>query len=109
MQGYFNTYHLGTDEYGGDYMFRKEGKKANHTAYDDRLRQWDWEKNNQLCQKHFGNTGQWWDNRSSGSIEAFLRDYYDDQELELVAIIRYKRNDGYYSWRFDFNSEKIGQ
>jgi hypothetical protein len=79
------------------------GRKANDTVYSDRLFQWDHKKHDELCMKHFGNSGQYWDKREPENIEAFLRDYMNDQTLILckTTIYEYMARD-YLIWRFDY-------
>lgn len=82
------------------------GVEPTSTVYTDRLTQWDFAKHDRLCQKHFGNRGQYWDGRSPKLTEAFLRDWYDDPELILTAIIEYCNvATGYPCWRLDFKCE----
>ncbi len=81
-----------------------ENKEANGTIYSDRLLQWDYEKHNELCEKHFGNKGQYWDARHPEKIEAFLRDWVDDQNLKLIFVMEYCNvSSGYPCWRFDYH------
>lgn len=80
---------------------------ANATVYTDRLLHENWDKHDRLCQKHFGNEGQLWGQRDEKTIEAWLRDWFDDPELRLVFIMEYcNHSSGYPLWRFDFNSTK---
>lgn len=83
-------------------------KEANGCVYSDRLFQWDHEKHDRLCQKHFGNRGQYWDNRDIEKIEAFLRDYNDDPKLKLIYIMQCcNQSSGYPCWAFCYkNGEK---
>lgn len=86
------------------YIF-DNGQKASDTVYSDRLFQWDSEKYNRLCAKHFGNTGQLWNNRDPKKIELFLRDYCDNQSLILCRIEEHKNmSTGYPLWRFDYKN-----
>lgn len=79
------------------------GKEANGTVYSDRLLQWDHEKHDSLCKKHFNNTGQYWTNREPRLIEAFLRDYLADQDIILCKVEELKNmSTGYPVWRFDY-------
>jgi hypothetical protein len=72
------------------------------TIYTDRLLQWDWNKHNRLCRKHFGNEGQLWDNRDPKKIEAFLSDW-TEKKVTLIANIQYvNMASGYPVWRLDF-------
>ena len=79
------------------------GQKATNTVYSDRLHQWDYKKYNELCKKHFGNEGQYWGGRNPKLIEAFLRDYMNDQSVVLCRIEEHEnRATGYPLWRFDY-------
>lgn len=80
------------------------GQKPTSTVYSDRLHQWDYKKHNELCKKHFGNEGQYWGNREPELIEAFLRDYLNDQSVLLCRIEEHEnRATGYLLWRFDYS------
>ena len=82
----------------------RAGGEANGTIYTDRLLQWDFAKHDELCDKHFGNAGQYWDNREPEKIEAFLRDWCDDQKLTLVQVTEYCNvANGFPTWRLDFH------
>ena len=91
--------------YDGFVLWRGgKNEDANNTVYTDRLYQWDYKKYNELCLKHFGNEGQYWDNRNHKLIELFLQDYLDNDKLKLVFIMEYCNvSSGYPVWRFDFN------
>jgi hypothetical protein len=79
------------------------GQEATDTIYSDRLYMWDSQKHDQLCEKHFGNKGQYWSNRKPESVEAFLRDYLGEDGLILCRIEQQKNvSTGYPVWRFDF-------
>jgi hypothetical protein len=74
-----------------------------HTVYSDRLVQWDYDKHGDLCLKHFGNKGQYWDSREPSKIEAFLRDYLDEENLVLIKITQHcNQSNGYPCWQFDY-------
>lgn len=88
------------DVYGGVILYDNHNN-ATDTVYDDRLRQWDYKKNDELSLKHFGNTSHYWQGRSSSKVEAFLCDYLG-KKVKLCRIIKYKTNSGYDSIRFDF-------
>ena len=84
-------------------------KKANNTIYTDRLLQWDYEKHNELCEKHFGNRGERWDKRSPSDIEDFLIDYLGKNVI-LVANIQYVHlGSGFPLWRLDFYEAPEGE
>lgn len=83
-------------------VWQGEGKATN-SVYTDRLFQWDWDKHNTLCMKHFGNKGQYWGNRDPEKIESFLRDYMDKPKLKLVKNVEYCNvATGYPCWRLDY-------
>lgn len=88
-------------------FFNEDAKQeAADTIYTDRLLQWDWEKHNKLCRKHFGNEGQMWGNRDHKKIEAFLCDW-TGKRIVLVANIQYVNvSNGYPHWRLDFYEVK---
>lgn len=80
----------------------KATQGATGTIYTDRLLQWDYEKHNLLCKKHFGNEGQYWHDREAKKIEAFLCDW-TGKKIVLVANIQYvNMSSGYPQWRFDY-------
>lgn len=77
-------------------------KEPDGTVYTDRLYQRDHEKHDRLCEKHFGDTGQIWRDRSAEDIEAFLCDWFD-KEVEVVKIEEKKHQArGFYLWRIDY-------
>lgn len=81
--------------------------EANNTVYTDRLYQWDHVKHDTLCQKHFGNRGQYWGSRTPTQIEAFLRDYLGHPTLALCRITEHcHQATGYPLWRFDYYLEE---
>lgn len=94
--------------YDGFVTFRAgPNLEANGTVYSDRLWQWDYTKTDELCYKHFGTKGQYFNRRSPAHIEAFLRDWIGDPELKLVLIMEYcNQSSGYPVWRFDYKSSK---
>lgn len=76
------------------------------TVYTDRLLQFDYEKTNRLMQKHFGNTGHYWNDRAPEKIEAFLRDWNEAPDLKLIAVIEYcNQATGYPVWRLDYTGD----
>ncbi len=79
--------------------------EANSTIYSDRLFQWNAAKHDELCMKHFGNTGQYWNLREPEKIESFLRDWTENQNLKLIFVMEYcNQATGYPCWRFDYAS-----
>jgi hypothetical protein len=82
-------------------------EKQNAGFYTDRAFTWDHEKYNDLCQKHFGDHGQYWNNRAPSLIQLFVRDYNDDQSLILTKVIEYCNvSNGYPVWYLGYYSEK---
>lgn len=90
-------------------QFIKSGSViANGTIYTDRLYQWDFSRANELQDKHFGSRSQYWDRFQPKDIEAFLRDWCNDPELELIKIVEYCNvSTGYPTWRLDYNTKTI--
>jgi len=81
---------------------------ATGSVYTDRLLQWDWDKHNDLCLKHFGDKGQYWDNRDPKKIEAFLRDWTNDPKLHLIQVREYCNvSNGYPTWLLVYKGEKM--
>lgn len=81
-------------------IWQAEGD-ANGGCYSDRLLEWDWDKHNELCRKHFGDDGQRWDNREPEKIEAFLRDFHGIPDLKLIRIMQgANQSSGYPYWYF---------
>ena len=88
------------------YVQYKAADTYQHAVYSDRLWQWDNKKYDELCKKHFGNQGQYWSSRGVEQIQAFLRDYNDNQELVLVGIMEgCNASDGFPYWVFMFNDK----
>ncbi len=74
-------------------------------AYDDRMRQWDWDKFAQSCQDVWGNTGQLFNSRTPSKIEEFLRLYNDNPKLILTRIVEgCNSSNGYSYWYFSWNN-----
>jgi len=75
-------------------------------VYSDRMSQWNYAKYRELMEKHFagiGNDrgGDYFGSRGASRIEAFLRDYFDKQDLELVRIEEHcNQATGYPVWAF---------
>lgn len=81
------------------------GTKANNTVYSDRLLQWNYNKHNELCRKHFGDVAQLWDSkeRTPEKIQDFLREYLDKPDLVLCVVTEYcNQSTGFPYWRFDY-------
>jgi len=63
-------------------------KKNSQAVYSDRLYQWDYKKYNELCEKHWGNKGQYFDRRSPDTIEKFLSDYMG-KKVSLTMVVEW--------------------
>ncbi len=73
------------------------------TVYSDRLWEWDYKLTDKLCIKHFGNRGQYFDERSPESIEQFLRERLKNSTLKLERIIEWcNPSNGYPNWSFEY-------
>jgi hypothetical protein len=114
----YSAFGQGVDEYGNPVertkqqypysyspfvTWRKPGLKGRgeHGVYSDRLLQWDFDKHDSLCQKHFGDKAQMWYSRAPAAIEAFLRDYFNKPELELQLVMEgCNVGNGYPVWVF---------
>jgi hypothetical protein len=79
------------------------GQTPTGTIYSDRLFQWDSKKHDCLCKKHFGNESQYWSGREPKTIELFLRDYTNNQNLILCSIEELENHaTGFPLWRFEY-------
>lgn len=90
--------------YDGFVTYRNgQNKDASGTIYSDRLLQWDYERTRLLMKKHFGNTGDYYDNRSPEQIESFLKEWTGEKNLKLILVMQYcNKSSGYPLWRFDY-------
>jgi len=93
------------NEYGGVTVW-DNGNKPSGGVNSDRLRQWDNDKYDFLSKKHFGDSGQNWDNRSPAKIESFLQDYNANPGIRLCNIIRYTHTLGYPYWYLGYDYDK---
>lgn len=75
----------------------KHDGKAN-SAYSDRLWQWDHKKHDELCQKHWGNRGQYWHERTPNEISAFLSDYFGKKCVVTKIMLYENVSSGYPVW-----------
>lgn len=81
------------------YYLNGDIKDATATLYSDRLYQWDSEKYNELCKKHFGDKGQIWSGRSVETTEKFLAEYLDKESVKVIAMIEgCNVSNGYPYW-----------
>jgi hypothetical protein len=89
--------------YDGFVIWSIDDEEPNDTIYTDRLTMWDHAKHDRLCEKHFGNDHQYWDKRAPKKIEAFLKDWIEDPNLQLIRVIQYcNQSSGYPTWRLDY-------
>ena len=91
------------------YVVQKRGdiEEITNSIYSDRLLQQSYQKYNSKSQKHFGNTGQKFDDRSFEKIEAFLRDYFNDDNIQLILIEKgCNVSSGYPIWLFSWKTVK---
>lgn len=75
------------------------------SVYSDRMMQWDWDKFHDSCQEVFGDKGQLFNvpDRSPELIEKFLQLYFDEPELQLIAVEEgCNVSNGYPYWVFHF-------
>ena len=83
------------------------GMKSTGSVWSDRMLQWDYNKHNELCQKHFGDKGQIWEGRSPDQIELFLRDYLEKPNLILCRVIEEVNSaNGHPVWCFTYTEGK---
>ncbi len=84
------------------YFNEKAEQEPTGFSYTDRLKQQDWDKYQNLCQKHFGNKSDYWNDRPADKIEAFLCDYFG-KKVVLVSNIQFCNvSNGYPLWGFHF-------
>jgi hypothetical protein len=82
-----------------------ENSEITDSVYSDRLFQWNPEKYNRLCQKHFGNQAQTFSGRKPEDIERFLSEYLGIN-LKLIVILQgCNQSSGYPFWSFHFKGE----
>ena len=102
-----------THPYSYDTFVTWENKykiKPSGSVYSDRLFQWDSEKYNTYCKKHWGNHGQYF-SETPEKIEAFLRDYFSEPKLILCRVMQTcNKSSGYPIWIFSYvlNPESNG-
>ncbi len=71
-------------------------------VYTDRLFQWDPEKFDKLCLKHFGNVSQYFNDRNHELVEAFLSDYLG-KKVKLGMIVEWCNvSSGYPLWSLHY-------
>lgn len=85
-----------------------ENHLITEAIYSDRMMQRDYNKFRDLCEKHFGDTGQMFGSRKPKKIESFLRDYLEKPALKLIVIQECCNvSSGYPIWVFHFQDNAI--
>lgn len=75
------------------------------SAYDDRMRSWDWDRFADGCNLVFGDRAQTFSTRSADKIEEFLRYYFKKPNLILTRIVEgCNVANGYPYWYFEWNN-----
>jgi hypothetical protein len=75
---------------------------TDNAVYSDRLYQWDYQKYDECFKTVWGNTGQYFNGRSSSDIEKFLC-LYLGKSVELTAVVEgCNASSGYPYWVFFF-------
>lgn len=75
------------------------------SAYSDRLHQWDAKKHDRCCQQIWGNSGQYWHERSANEVSKFLT-LYNGYPCKVVQIKQYENcSSGYPLWYFLWEKE----
>jgi hypothetical protein len=69
--------------------------------------EWDMAKFNTLLQKHFSGPNQRsWSYQDPHTIEAFLRDWYDNPKLTLILVMEgCNVGNGFPYWTFHFSTK----
>lgn len=98
------TKHTHPYNYDPIVQFRGPGE-SNGNIYTDRLLAWDRQKHDHLCEKHFGDRGQYWDRRAPEAIESFLRDWLDDPALALCRVTEHCNvANGFPVWHLEYQT-----
>lgn len=92
------------DEYPYSYdAFMQErvlpNSEVKSAVYTDRLLQWDYNLTRRLMEKHFGNSGDYWNNRSAADIQSFLRERLNAPDLVVCYVMECCNvSNGYPLW-----------
>lgn len=104
--GKFRSKHSHPYSYDPILIWGDEHAESSGSVYTDRLLQWDFDKHDELCKKHFGNKGQYWNDRDPKLIEAFMRDWTDNQNLTLVFVTEFcNQSNGYPCWLLGYKED----
>jgi len=83
------------------FMVCGHDQKTNGGDYSDRLYEWNYEKAKACAEKHLCGVSEF---RNLAKVEAFLRDYHDQPELNLAYVIQMCNvSNGYPVWYFGYN------
>jgi hypothetical protein len=89
------------------YRMSKEDRAASDAVYDDRMRQWDYEKYESAQRQAFTTRGSF-SQCSPAEIEKFLQLYYSDHTIKLLTLLEgCNVSNGYPYWVFRFTSDGI--
>ncbi len=89
--------------YENFYLYNTE-RPSNNTLYSDRLYQQNPERFSRVSKKVWGDDGQDFNQRKPEQIEEFLRILFDDETVELVAVIQgCNIHNGNPLWAFRYN------
>ena len=105
--------HLGprskfTHPYSYDPLLQfRTGIEPTGSVYSDRLRGWyDYALIREKMKVHFGNEGDYYNNRSSQAIQAFLRDLLGKPHLQLTRIEEHcNQASGFPVWFFAYRDD----
>jgi hypothetical protein len=76
--------------------------------YTDRMYQRDFHRIENLVRSYFGNISQYWDDREPEKVEALLREWANDPEIELTMIAHHVNfSSGYPLWSLHYTSPKL--
>lgn len=75
-------------------------REKSKTVYSDRMYSWDYKKFNECCEKIWGNTGQFFNDRKAKDINKFLNLYFE-KEVKLTVILNCcNQSNGFPYWCF---------
>lgn len=89
-------------------QFKAEGI-PNGSCWSDRLFSWfDYAVIRSKMQLHFGESGDYWDDRHPERIEAFLQDLFQKPDLRLIFVEKsVNYSNGYPCWHFHYFTETL--
>lgn len=99
---YYNQFGVIRDPNHEFILWGNKNPGEHNSCYSDRLYQLNPLRFNELCLKHFGDEGQYFDSREIAAIQSFLCDFIGFP-VELVRIVQHtNKSNGYPYWRFDY-------